>query len=152
MQIFSFFLLLSLLSPIFALPTPERITRRAVGDDLTEYLSARDFDLTELPNGDVLYRRDLEARFYDDDEEAAQDLYEREFDEEDVVQLEDRSKIGNKIKNFFKKVGNGIKKAVSVVAKVATSIIPVGRVAKVAIKSGEAIAKAVDAKKNNKKH
>ncbi|KZO93284.1 hypothetical protein CALVIDRAFT_540265 [Calocera viscosa TUFC12733] len=150
MQFFGFFLLLSLLCPIFALPTPERLARRAVGDDLTEYIAARDFDLTELPNGDVLYRRDLEARFYDDDEE---DLYERSMeDEEDFVQLEDRSKIGNKIKNFFKKVGNGLKKAVGVIAKVATSIIPVGRVAKVAIKAGEGIAKAVEAKKNNGKH
>jgi len=145
MQLFSFFLLLSLICPIFALPTPDRLYRRAtIADDLTEYIDAR--DVTELPNGDVLYRRDLEARFFEDDEE---DLYERGFEDEDL-ELEDRSKIGNKIKGFFKKVGQGLEKAVGVIAKVATSIIPAGRIAKIAIKGGEAIAKAVEnGKKKN---
>ncbi|EJT97640.1 hypothetical protein DACRYDRAFT_25013 [Dacryopinax primogenitus] len=143
MQIFSFFLLLSLICPIFALPTPNRLYKRTpAADDLTEYISERDFDLTELPNGDVLHRRDLEARFLDEEE---QDFSERALEEDEYVEVDDRSKIGEKIKGFFRKIGNGIK----AVARVAMNILPVGRTAKMAVKAGEGIAKVVESKKQH---
>jgi hypothetical protein len=53
------------------------------------------------------------------DEASVAPLEARSFDEPEAMELEARSKIGRKFKNFFKKVGKGLKKAGKAVSRTA---------------------------------
>jgi len=82
---------------------PAEVATRTLNGEISPWLTARAYDDEENVAA-------WEARSLDDDE-LEWDVDARDVDFEDG-EVEERSKIGNKIKGFFKKVGGFVKKVV----------------------------------------
>ncbi|KZT51194.1 hypothetical protein CALCODRAFT_512866 [Calocera cornea HHB12733] len=83
---------------------PAEVATRSPNGQIKAWSAARSFD-------DFEEVQTWEERSLDEELEWEDDVSARDF-EEDMGGLEERSKIGNKIKNFFKKVGGFVKKVV----------------------------------------